>query len=329
MNADFSTASVPSVWAAFVGNIDRYEGVADPKAIASNAVLEEVLVGVAKTTATSPQAWYCNKQVVLDKAYDVFTRPSYVTEYGLQDLYRELYESTSGFAKAQGGVLFAARLTDIAVDGELKDGFLLVKYGSGRIGIKGNDAATMKMEQVATTDDIDYTALLLDVEDDQGPLVLISDFRSKKSETRTMWRDAFLRLEPAHDSYFYTCNLIEAVKAAIDAVPGKIEKMNLRYAVSNFLKDEEEFEFQYFCSTVGLDEANLGDMITLQGGNVPQNFTISPNAVKASATALKTTIKLDRNFSISANCRPGLVERGFDEEKGKNYYKLYFDAEKD
>lgn len=42
---------------------------------------------------------------------------------------------------------------------------------------------------------------------------------------------------------------------------------------------------------------------------------------------LKSVIKLDKNFHIYVHGRRDLIERGFDEEKGKKYYKVYFDEE--
>jgi hypothetical protein len=38
-------------------------------------------------------------------------------------------------------------------------------------------------------------------------------------------------------------------------------------------------------------------------------------------------IKLDDNFQIHVQGRRDLIERGFDEEKGKPFYKIYFDRE--
>jgi len=38
-------------------------------------------------------------------------------------------------------------------------------------------------------------------------------------------------------------------------------------------------------------------------------------------------IKLDKNFHIYVHGNRDLIEKGFDEAKGKNYYKMYFEQE--
>lgn len=41
-----------------------------------------------------------------------------------------------------------------------------------------------------------------------------------------------------------------------------------------------------------------------------------------------TNIKLDGNFGISIRGCENLMEKGYNEEKGMKYYKLYFKEEK-
>ena len=56
-------------------------------------------------------------------------------------------------------------------------------------------------------------------------------------------------------------------------------------------------------------------------------FDISNQAFKKEFKVLKSVIKLDKNFHIYVHGRRDLIERGFDEEKGKKYYKVWFDDE--
>ena len=41
----------------------------------------------------------------------------------------------------------------------------------------------------------------------------------------------------------------------------------------------------------------------------------------------KKVIKLDDNFHIYVHGRRELIERGYDEEKGQTFYKIFFDQE--
>jgi hypothetical protein len=54
------------------------------------------------------------------------------------------------------------------------------------------------------------------------------------------------------------------------------------------------------------------------------DFDVSQTAVKKNQKYMRSVIKLDKNFHIYIHGRHDYVERGFDEEKGQKYYKLYY-----
>ena len=58
-----------------------------------------------------------------------------------------------------------------------------------------------------------------------------------------------------------------------------------------------------------------------------EDFDISPTAVKKNAKFLKSVIKLDKNFHVYVHGRHDYIKKGFDEEKGLNYYILYYSKE--
>jgi hypothetical protein len=41
----------------------------------------------------------------------------------------------------------------------------------------------------------------------------------------------------------------------------------------------------------------------------------------------KSVLKLDKNFHIYVHGNRQLIERGYDDEKGMNYYKVFFNNE--
>jgi hypothetical protein len=49
--------------------------------------------------------------------------------------------------------------------------------------------------------------------------------------------------------------------------------------------------------------------------------------VKKQSKVYKQVLKLDRNFHIYIHGNNEFIERGFDEEKNMNYYKVYFREE--
>lgn len=57
-------------------------------------------------------------------------------------------------------------------------------------------------------------------------------------------------------------------------------------------------------------------------------FAIHNSAVKKQARVYKSVLKLDKNFHIYIHGNNELIEKGFDEEKNMNFYKVYFREEK-
>ncbi len=57
------------------------------------------------------------------------------------------------------------------------------------------------------------------------------------------------------------------------------------------------------------------------------DFEISPTAVKSQSRISKSVIKLDKNFHLYVHGNKEMIERGYDEQRGLNYYKVYFREE--
>jgi hypothetical protein len=53
-------------------------------------------------------------------------------------------------------------------------------------------------------------------------------------------------------------------------------------------------------------------------------FDVSPTAVKKNQKYMKSVVKLDKNFHIYIHGRHDYVERGYDDNMGMKYYKLYY-----
>jgi hypothetical protein len=79
-------------------------------------------------------------------------------------------------------------------------------------------------------------------------------------------------------------------------------------AIESFKNFKNQFETEY--------ESPIGD-----------TFEISGNAVKKQSRVYKSVLKLDKNFHIYIHGDKELIEKGFDEDKHLNYYKVYFKEE--
>lgn len=61
--------------------------------------------------------------------------------------------------------------------------------------------------------------------------------------------------------------------------------------------------------------------------SIADSFDISDAAVKKQAKAFKSIIKLDKNFHIYIHGNKELIEKGYDDDRVMNFYKVYFKEE--
>ena len=93
---------------------------------------------------------------------------------------------------------------------------------------------------------------------------------------------------------------------------------NQAFAEEVLIKPEIVESFKKYKSSFE-EEKNL----SLEDG-----FEISGNAVKDSKGFFRSVLKLDKNFHVYVHSKPEFLERGFDNSKGMNFYKLYYEEEK-
>ena len=183
---------------------------------------------------------------------------------------------------------------------------------------------------------LDKGCLILRVEDEAAPVVLLVD-TANRTDAR-FWKEDFLRLVPMKDAFHQTKNFMNMTRQYVDEQMqedfsvSKADQADMKNRSLDFFKSRDTFNQQEFESTVLSDNAVI-ESFRKYGQNfneeeaVVDNFEISAQAVKRQARVFKSVIKLDKNFHIYIHGNRDLIEKGFDEAAGKNYYKMYFDQE--
>ena len=62
--------------------------------------------------------------------------------------------------------------------------------------------------------------------------------------------------------------------------------------------------------------------------SLDERFQGHPETINRRSVGIMATIKLDSNFNVVIFGGEQLIERGFEEKKNMNYYKLYLNEEK-
>jgi hypothetical protein len=211
---------------------------------------------------------------------------------------------------------------------ETKDNF--IKVDSVRTNYK------LTAQEGINISKLDKGCIILRIEGETAPVVMLVD-TANRSDAR-FWREDFLRLVPMRDAFNQTKNFMNMTKQFVDEElqenfkASKADQADVLNRSMDFFKSRETFNQEEF------ETAVLGDDAVIESfrkygkefkdeQDVVDNFEISAQAVKRQAKVFKSVIKLDKNFHIYIHGNRDLIEKGFDEAKGRNFYKVYFDQE--
>ena len=152
------------------------------------------------------------------------------------------------------------------------------------------------------------------------------------------WRHQFLMIRPLENEFYQTKNTMNLCKdfalKGLDEM-AKVDQVDLLNKTVDYFSekqsfDQTEFEEEVLASTEvkAAYHSYKGDFEEKhQIEGMREQFEISKPAFKAAKKYIKSVIKLDRNFHVYVHGQRQEIERGYDEVRGKNYYKLYFDQE--
>jgi hypothetical protein len=204
---------------------------------------------------------------------------------------------------------------------QIKDGFDI----ESRIGININK--------------LDKGCLIFNTDENNGFVINIIDNTNKGNEAQ-YWKDNFLSITTLNNEFHQTSQFLGITKQFVtkqldeDFELSKSDKIDFLNRSVDYFKNHETFDKQQFEQSVFGDNSIIEsfqkfDQSFRQDNDIEisDNFEISGQAVKKQARAFKSVLKLDKNFHIYIHGNRDLIEQGVD-EKGRKYYKIYYDEEK-
>lgn len=347
---DFSAARLNRFAATWVGNKNRYEGVVIPKQtlIPLHDVAEEMLIAAfLKPFEKTEEFFYFHHEEdvsnhpVYQCCMAVFQNPENLSEEAAK-LSQLLYEHCN-MPKVQGGEFFIAHFDDLLLQGEPASAIGLWKIQNKDPYLKTERTAEAfalnVLEGIPVSGKPELAALIFNLDEAEGYRICAVDSVSKKDE-RSFWKDEYLRLRPIEDNYFNTRHYISlssefiTQKAPFKFGLDRTDTIDLLNRSGDYFKENEQFELNDFTESLFPQEDRQEAFREFRDQYakayvVPleDKFDISGQAVKKEFKVFKSVLKLDKNFHIYVHGRRDLIERGFDEEKGKKFYKVYFDNE--
>ena len=255
---------------------------------------------------------------------------------------KHLYEA-SGHPKIKPGEVYVAHFRQVQLEGELQEAIGIFKSETKETYLKvfpEQDAFRIDYEEEAINiHKLDKGCLIVNTEGSEGYKVLAVDQTNRQQEA-IYWKDDFLRVKLRNDHFHQTSNFLDVYKhfvnEKLDDVfelekADKIDLLNrsMEYFRKNDTFEQEEFEEEVLGNpqAAGLFRNYKEAFETEHDSPFGEQFRISEQAVKKKAATYKSVLKLDKNFHVYVHGKREYIEKGFDEERGMNYYKLYFEQE--
>lgn len=258
-----------------------------------------------------------------------------------EQIAKHLYES-SNHPNIKAGEVYVVALKNVQMEGEERDAVGIFKSENKETYLKvypekGGFAMAYEQEAI-NINKLDKGVIVIRDEEEEGYKVLVTD--QTNGTEAVYWKDDFLKLKVRNDDYQQTGNYLKVCKNFVQEKMGEVfeidstDKIDLLNRSMNFFKQNESFDEGKFTEEVfGNDQAI--SMFKEYKGQAEEefdtpfqaNFGIANAAVKKMAASYKSVLKLDKNFHVYIHGKRDYIERGYDDERGLNYYKIYFEQE--
>lgn len=281
-----------------------------------------------------------NGDLNLNEAYhfaaEIFANGETFHENSKQ-LAKYLYD-VSGHPKIKSGELYVAYFENVQIEGELHDAIGVFKSETKESYLKvfpEQDGFGLTYEQEAINiNKLDKGCLIFNTDKEEGFKVAVIDQRSAEA---VYWKDEFLKLKIRNDSFNQTAGVLGVYKNFVtekldeEFDISKADKIDLLNKSMKYFKEKESFDLEEFSNEVIGNAEGIESFKNYKKNfeeefdqPIPDSFDISGAAVKKQARAYKSVLKLDKNFHIYIHGDKELIEKGFDDDKSMNYYKVFF-----
>jgi hypothetical protein len=253
-----------------------------------------------------------------------------------------LYNITS-HPNIKSGELYVAYFENVQIEGELHDAIGIFKSETKESYLKvypEQDGFALSYEQEAINiNKLDKGCLIFRTDKAEGFKVAVIDQTNRGTEA-VYWKDEFLKLKARNDNYSQTQHVLGVYKEFVTRqLPGEFDisetdKIDLLNRSMKYFKEKESFDIDEFSNEVIAHKEGIESFIQYKrsyeeefDSPIADNFDISDAAVKKQARAFKRVLKLDKNFHIYIHGNKEYIEKGFDDHRAMNFYKVYFKEE--
>jgi len=242
--------------------------------------------------------------------------------------------------KITGGEFYVCYFKDAMVQGELCDAIGFFKTENKETFLKVNqhlNSFDLDCELGININKLDKGCLVFNSDRKNGYKLSIVDTNNRVAECALYWEEDFLNATIKPNAYYHTRNFMDASRGFCEEVltesnnVNRQDQMMMLNKSASYFKDKDNFALKEFEKEVLVQPEVIEafndyrkDFNKRMDLTAIDEFEVSPTAVKKNQKYMRSVVKLDKNFHIYIHSKHEFVERGFDEERGLKYYKLYY-----
>ncbi len=344
---NFSNTTLSKIIVHKVGNSSRDEGVKISKNILSvNGIVKDLLTKYfLNPFKTNEYYSFCHDSDLTMNEMNNFVTAIFANPNAIQseseNIAKHLYNKSS-HPKIKSGELYVTYLKDCLVDDEVVDAVGIFKSESKETFLKvyqTSDNYTIEHDEGIDIHKLDKGCIVFNTHQQDGFMMAIVDNINRNFEAQ-YWRDEFLQIKEYEDSFYHTQKAMQMCKSfVVEKLPesfdldkaGQAEILNKSLA---FFKEKEVFSFDDFAQEVIaqpeiIDEFKKYKPIFESDNDlvVEDHFDLSEQAVSKQSKIFKSVLKLDKNFTVYIHGDRKNIVKGYDDEKAKSYYTIYYNDE--
>jgi hypothetical protein len=259
-----------------------------------------------------------------------------------QDAAQHLYNQ-SMHPKIKGGEFYVCYFKDATVDGELCDavGYFKTENKETYLRVYQHvDDFEVDCDNGININKLDKGCVVFNSDKANGYKMSIIDTNNKVAECALYWEEDFLNAKMKPNAYYHTKNFIDTSRGFCEEIltegnsVAKQDQMMMLNKSTSFFKDKDKFNLNQFEKEVLVEPEVIeafkdyrSEFNRRMDLTAVDDFDVSPTAVKKNQKYMKSVVKLDKNFHIYIHSRHDYVEKGYDDDKGLKFYKLYYVTE--
>lgn len=258
-----------------------------------------------------------------------------------------LYEQSS-HPQIKAGELYVVHLNNILYNNFSIDAIGIFKSENKdvymRIDELASDDLGVQVEQGINIRKLDKGCIILNVHADSGYVLGVVDTSAGKGgEGAQYWMEDFLNVKLLEDEHYLTDKAIDmctqfyedVIVPAAEERPEKKDKLMFINSTMEYFAKHEQFEEEAFAEEV-IGQPELVPLFkaykeTFEEANELPPITeipISQPALKKAKRSHKNNIRTDTGIDMKLKPESfPFIEKGYDEERGMHYYKVFFHEE--